>query len=112
MHHTIPHGKGGAISVFEKRISDHWSLRKLAHATLEHPVGRGVYFDTHELVSTRTGETVLKEQWEWAEVDGGRLIWAENGCLYAGRIGPKGLGGEKMLFDFTPMKFEKLAAPY
>lgn len=112
MQHTAPHGKGGAISIFEKRISDHWALRKFAHATLEHPVGRGVYFDTHELVNTRTGEAVPKEQWEWAEVDGGRLIWAENGRLYAGRIGPKGLGGEKMLVDFTPMKFEKIAAPY
>jgi hypothetical protein len=112
MRHTVPHGKSGTISVFEKRIGDHWALRKLAHATLERSVGRGAYFDTHELVNKRTGEAIVKDRWEWADVDGSRLVWAENGCLYAGRIESKGLCGEKALFDFTPMKFEKLTAPY
>ncbi|MBG9390095.1 hypothetical protein [Caenimonas aquaedulcis] len=112
LRHTLAQGTVGTTSVFEKRIGEHWTLRKLAHATLQRPVGRGVYFDAHELVDTRTGETIPKHQWEWAEVDGGRLVWAENGCLYAGQFDSKGLGGEKMLHDFTPMKFAKLAAPY
>lgn len=112
MLHTSPDGGVGEISVFEKRISDRWMLRKLAHATTNHPVGRGVYFDTHELVDRRSGETINKDQWEWADVDGGRLVWAERGCLHAGRLTSKGLGEAKMLFDFTPMRFEKIAAPY
>jgi hypothetical protein len=112
MQHTVPHGTRGEVTVFEKRISDAWSLRKLAHATLDRPVGRGVYFDTHELINQRTGDTIVKPKWEWAEVDGPRLVWAEDGRICAGRINSKGLGAEKLLLDFTPMTFEKLTAPY
>ncbi len=49
MKHTAPDGEGGQVTVFEKRLDHHWILRKRAHATLSHPVGRGVCFDTHQL---------------------------------------------------------------
>jgi hypothetical protein len=112
MKYTSPDGRGDQVSVFEKRVSNHWMLRKLAHATIDHPVGRGVYFDTHELVNTRTDEVLPMQTWEWADIDGSRLVWAADGCLYAGRLGSKGLGEEKQLYDFRPLLPEKLAAPY
>ena len=112
MKYTSPDGEGGQVSLFEKRINGHWVLRKHAHATLHRPVGRGVYFDTHELFNARTGEVLPKAQWEWAELDGRRLVWTADGCLFAGTVGAKGLESEKMLHDFRPMQFEKLAAPY
>lgn len=112
MEHTVRHGKTGSVTVFQKRISNQWSLRKLAHATLDHPVGSSYEFDTHELINKRTAKIIAKRQWEWAEVDGARLVWAEGGRICAGRIGPEGIIPEDVLFDFTPMKFKNLVAPY
>lgn len=109
---TAPDDAGDQVSIFEKRVSNHWLLRKRAHATIDHPVGSGVCFDTHELVNTRTDEVVSKEAWEWVDVDGGRIVWAADGCLSAGSLGIQGLHGEKQLFDFRSLQPEKLAAPY
>lgn len=112
MKYTAPDGEGGDVTVFEKRVNNHWILRKRAHATIHHPVGRSVYFDTHELFNARTEQCIPYDAWEWAEVDRGRLVWAAGGCLYAGRVGAKELRGEELLYDFKPMRFEKLSAPY
>jgi hypothetical protein len=112
MKYTAPDGQGGQVTLFEKRINGHWHLRKHAHATVHHPVGRGVYYDTHALYNARTEELLPKADWEWAEVDGGRLLWAAQGRISAGRIESHGLQGEKLLYDCNAMQFEKLAAPY
>lgn len=112
MTHTESGDQGRQITFFEKRINDHWKLRKLAHAGIHNPVGRGVYYDTHELVNSRTEEAIPCESWEWAEVDGGRLVWAANGQLHAGHIGANMLSAERVLHDFNPMQFEKIKAPY
>lgn len=104
---------GGALVAFDKPISDRWLLRKYAHATSQRRVGRGCYFDTHELIDRRSGEAIVKEDWEWADVDRGRLVWAADGRLGAIRIDAKGrLGSENVLRDFNAMKFERLTAPY
>lgn len=112
MKYMSPDGAGGQVSLFEKRIDPHWVLRRQAHATLHRPPGRGVYFDTHELFNARTGETVPQAAWEWADLDRDRLVWAAHGCLYAGRVGASGVHGQALLYDFRPMRFERLAAPY
>lgn len=112
MKYSAPDGAGGEITLFEKRISAHWQLRKKAHATVHHPVGRGCYFDEHELWNSRTTETIACPNWEWAELDGSRLVWAERGKLFAGYLGPRGLGMAKELQDFNTLLFEKLQAPY
>lgn len=101
-----------ALSVFEKRVNNHWVLRKRAYAGRGHSVGRGVYFDTHELFNSRIEEVVSKMDWEWAELDGARLIWAANDCLHSGLLDVKGLHSEKLLHDFSSMQFEKLVAPH
>lgn len=102
----------GHVSVFDKRVNNHWQLRKFAHAKLDRPIGRGVYYDTHELRNLKTEEVIPCDNWEWAEIDGGRLVWAAQGMLHAGQLGPKGLSGEKVLYDFNPMQFERIEAPY
>ena len=112
MNYTAPDGNGGNVTLFEKRVSGHWKLRKRAYATLDRPVGRGCYFDEHQLWNSRTETGLGFPQWEWADVDGGRLVWAEGGKLFAGRLGPKGLGSVKALYDFNTLQFEKLVAPY
>ncbi len=112
MRNVSDDGQCGGKSLFEKPIHNHWILRKFAHATLHRPEGRGVYYDTHALWNRRTEEVISQPEWEWAELDGNRLVWAEKGCLYASGINAKGLYDEHLLYDFTSMKFERIAAPY
>jgi hypothetical protein len=105
-------GRGGQVTTFEKKLEGHWVLRKRAYATTLTKPGTGCYFDEHDLVNARSGEVLEHPDWEWADYDGGRLVWAEKGCLYAGSIGDEGVTDQRMLFDFTPLRFEKLVAPY
>jgi hypothetical protein len=115
MKHTslLGDANDSEVTVSDKRINDHWQLRKRAHAASSpRKPGRGTYFDTHELFNIRTEELIVKDSWEWADVDGGRVVWAESGRLVAGHINAKGLQSENVLLDFSPMRFEPLAAPY
>jgi hypothetical protein len=112
MKRTAPDGSGSDVTLFDKRVGGHWRLRKRAYATLDRPVGRGCYFDRHELWNARTETGIDFPQWEWADVDGGRLVWAEDGKLFAGRVERDGLHGVSQLFDFNPMRFERIEAPY
>lgn len=105
-------GRGGTVTTFEKRLAGHWVLRKRAFATTLTKPGTGCYFDEHALVNARTAAVLKRPDWEWADYDGSRLMWAENGRLYAGSMDGEGVTGTKMLFDFTPVRFEKLVAPY
>ena len=105
-------GAGGKITLFEKRVGEHWQLRKIAHATIHHPIGKGCYYDEHELWNSRTDQTVGCPDWEWAEVDDSRIVWAQDGKLFAGHLGARGLDSVKELQDFNALHFERLEAPY
>jgi hypothetical protein len=52
------------------------------------------------------------ESAEWADYDGKRLFWVENGVLKAAELSEKGLVNKRVLYDFKPMKPENLKAPY
>ena len=112
MKYTAPDSVGGHITLFEKRVNAHWQLRKTAHAAVHQLPGKGCYFDEHALWNSHTEETIACPNWEWAEVDGDRLLWAQNGKLFAGHLGSKVLSDVKELQDFNALKFEKLEAPY
>lgn len=103
---------GDSATVFEKRVTDDWVIRKSAHETLYSPVGKGCYFDTHELVNNRTGQLLDFPTWEWADLDRDRLVWAENGRLFAANVDHTGLVGITELYDFNPLQFQNLRAPY
>jgi hypothetical protein len=105
-------GTGGHVTRFEKPAHGPWVLRKLAHATLHRTPGKSVYHDTHALLNAKTGQTLDLPDWEWAEVDGKRLLWAAGGCLHAGRLDAAGLRDAMVLHDFNGMRFEPVAAPY
>lgn len=106
------HEKYEGTAVFDKRVSPAWTLRKLANETLERRTGRGCYFDTHELRNSRSGEIIELEDWEWADVDGPRILWAERGTLNSGRVVPGGLRDRTTIADLNGMTFEPVAAPY
>ncbi len=100
------------ITVFEKPNNDVWILRKFANSQMDAPEGRGCYNDTHELENIKTGEKIDGLAWEWAEVDGKRIVWAQDGKLFAARLWPKDMGDISMLHDFNQMTFEPIPAPY
>ncbi|TFZ03429.1 hypothetical protein [Ramlibacter rhizophilus] len=109
----VKHRMEHELTIFERRIDQRWTLRKLAYATSAmHLVGRGCYFDEHELRSERDGSVTRCPGWEWADLDGLRLVWAQAGCLYSTYMQPDGPGPVKLLFDFNPMAFEAIEAPY
>jgi hypothetical protein len=101
-----------AQDVFEKALDHGWVLRKIAHAELGAPAGKGCYWDEHELVHPASGESVGYRDWEWAEADGKRLVWAARGKLFAGWMKKTSMVNETELYDFNEMRFEAVEAPY
>ncbi|GEM_PF-294235 len=107
-----PDGKARHVTVFEKKVKENWILRKLAHAGGNRDIGKGIYFDTHALINTASGQTIAKDHWEWADIDRNRLVWAATGCIHTGYLDNNGLAEEKVLYDFRLMTFERVTAPY
>lgn len=108
----LQNSKWDFCTVFEKALPHGWILRKLAHAQTGAPPGKGCYWDEHELENPKRGEILAFPKWEWAELDGKALVWAEDGCLYRARVHAKEIGDAQLLFDANEMKFEAIAAPY
>ena len=99
-------------TVFEKKLRGGWILRKFAHEQAGAPPGKGFYWDEHELEHAESGELVSGKGWEWAELDGQRLVWAEAGRLSTGYLRRGGLHDVRCLRDFNEMIFQPIAAPY
>ena len=101
-----------SVDIFEKPISNGWMLRKLAYSEINRLPGKGCYWDEHELVHPESGKSYSFPDWEWAEVDGKRLVWATGGCLFSGILSSSELGQVTELYNFNSMTFEKVKAPY
>ncbi len=101
-----------STEVFEKAAGAGWILRKYCHAEIGAPEGKGVYYDRHALVRTDTGEALDCPDWEWADLDGKRLVWSEDGRLHAAYLVTHGLKDRRVLHDFNGMTFSPIAAPY
>lgn len=104
-------GLGSAFVVFEKALPRGWVLRKYAHADVGAPPGKGCYWDEHELEHPKLDCRFPKPNWEWAELDGKTVVWAEEGQLMRAPLERDGLGDPRILFDFNDMKFERRTAP-
>ncbi|MDR2905822.1 MAG: hypothetical protein LBU73_07705 [Helicobacteraceae bacterium] len=104
--------KRNTVQHFSKRINDAWDIVKKFHGGLDHPIGKGIYHESHLLLNKKTGEELVCPDWEWADVDGDRLLWAEKGLIYAGVVKKQGLEQSKPLFDCNDLCFENLVAPY
>jgi hypothetical protein len=102
----------GRVVMFEKPLPSGWVLEKSAHASINHPVGSGCYYDTHRMIHPESGTVMDHPEWEWAELDRKRLVWVTKGVLYAAKICGKGLRDVKVLHDFNEMEFEAIPAPY
>ena len=100
------------LDVFEKPLREGWILRKLAHAQTGAPPGKGCYWDEHELVRPLTDAAIKCPAWEWADLDGKRLVWSTEGKLYAGYVRAKGIVDERELCDFNTLTYKQIQAPY
>ncbi len=98
--------------VFEKQCPQGWVLRKVAHSALKHPEGTGHFWDEHALVHPQSRCSQVCLGWEWAEVDGDRLVWAEGGCMKSADITSDGLDQPKVLQDFNDITPKRTKAPY
>jgi hypothetical protein len=105
-------GKWNDKDIFEKPIGLGWIFAKIAHAQIDSPVGKGCYWDEHELVGPRSTPTIACPQWEWADLDGKRIVWGAEGRLHAAQLEEDGLTDEVVLHDFNDMEFEAIEAPY
>lgn len=104
-------GKIGVLydsaTVFEKELPQVGSFEKYAHEQIGSGLGKGCYWDEHEL--ERDGTRLQYPDWEWAEWVGGTLVYAERGCPR--RTHP---GSDKitLIHDFNRAQFERRVAPY
>jgi hypothetical protein len=103
---------GDGAAIFEKQLPEGWLLRKYAHEEANPGPGKGCYWDEHELEQAGTQRLIRLPEWEWAELDQDTVVWAENGALHRASMNAEGPCGARVLFDFNPMAFEAIEAPY
>jgi hypothetical protein len=87
-------------------------LRNIFDAPERLGLQRGSCPSEYELVDYDTGAAQFCQDWEWADVDDHRLLWAEGGKIFAAEIESHKLGPAKMLYDFNGMTFQEIEAPY
>ncbi|MCA9093581.1 MAG: hypothetical protein KDA68_08855 [Planctomycetaceae bacterium] len=67
---------------------------------------------TYELLHDKNCLVIPCPDWQWADLDGDRLVYAERGKLYSARLDREGLTKVTELYDFNPFQFEPIIAPY
>jgi hypothetical protein len=97
---------------FEKPVGENRVLRNIFDDTERLGLQRGSCPSEYELVDFATGEVQLHRNWEWADSDDRRLLWAEGGKIFAADIEARGRGLTKVLHDFNDMTFQAIEAPY
>lgn len=106
-------GQWHAQTIFEKKLTNDWVLRKIAHEQVGAPPGKGCYWDEHEVINRSSGAVLKCSDWEWADWDRHRLVWAEQGRLFRGQLARKQeIESPKLLHDFNAYSFEPIEAPY
>ena len=89
-----------------KRINNHWSLRRELCREREQLVLK--YF-----LKNAVGEMEIRmDDWEWADIDNGRILWSEKGLLMSGKVTRDGLTESTILYDTNSLTFTVIAAPY
>jgi hypothetical protein len=101
----------GALT-FEKPLCENRVLVNIVDASGLTGLGRGICSSEYRLIDFQTGEVQFQPNWEWVDVVGHRLLWAEGGKIFSANIEAQGLGSAKMLYDFNDMTFQAIEAPY
>ncbi len=101
----------GDAAIYDKPAPYGGRLRKYLKSGWSEP-GRGCHWEEHALMHAATGRIHPMPEWEWADVDGSRIVWASKGTLNATTLTRRGPGPHSQLADFNGMKFEAIQAPY
>jgi hypothetical protein len=103
---------GLRILTFEKFVNDSLILQNIFDDDQTMGLKRGICPNYYQLIDVENHNVQCLQNWEWADVDGYRLLWAEGGKIFAAEIEAQGLGPPKMLHDFNEMTFQEIEAPY
>src|SRR5215831_3128624 len=71
-----------SATIFEKHLASGITLRKIAHEQIDAPPGKGCYWDEHVVIDAKGREKKYAD-WEWAEIDGHRIVFCTAGSLFA-----------------------------
>lgn len=100
------------LAIYDRPTPSGWLLRVQLCSGLPSTPGRGCHWAEYALVDAATGLVHPCPGWEWADLDGSRIVWAVAGTLNAARLTKRGLGPTCLLADFNPLQFEPIQAPY
>lgn len=110
---NIEYDKRHKEALFEKTLTNNWTLKKKAHEQVGSDEGKGCYWDEHELVNTSSNQVISCPDWAWADLDEDSIVWAFKGCLYRSSLQNKDIvENAKMLYDFNSCEFKAIEAPY
>lgn len=97
---------------WERTLANGWSLTKIIHDECRPRHDRAFGWEEHLVTGGMPAATVAQPNWEWADLDRDRLVYASGGSLWAVPLHDEGLGPPTCLHDFNGMEFEAIAAPY
>jgi hypothetical protein len=90
-----------------------WTLSQRFFGFDENPKNRGSVIGEYSLYEFDTGKHVAFESWDWADVWNGQLRFSEKGRLYKAKpCEEMGFKEVELIYDFNPMVFEAIRAPY
>jgi len=97
---------------YTRKLNRGWVLRK--HVCNGRKFGRSVESEWHTLSHKGLGLILKRPDWEWADVDDGKLVFAEGGKLMRATLfkDTEQPYRAKLIHDFTPYKFKPIRAPY
>ncbi len=109
------HSIDGNEYCFSKPINSRWQLIKTVHLKcIKRALGQAYIHETHQLVDVHNKRNIDFPDWEWADIDSERIVFAQKGklCSLPFTKNELDIGKTNILYDFTPMVFEEIKAPY
>ncbi|HEX8463126.1 MAG TPA: hypothetical protein VF627_00780 [Abditibacterium sp.] len=73
---------------------------------------RSISSSTYIVRGRRLEKTFDCARWNWADFRGKRLLWAQDGKIFAAKVWEGGHGPVEELADFNDWTFEPIVAPY
>lgn len=97
---------------YTQKLNKGWVLRK--HVGSGYHLGRSFESEWHTLSHKRLGLTLKRPSWEWADIDNGKLVFAEGGKLMRATLFEESEQPyrTKLIKDFNDYTFEPIRAPY
>lgn len=98
---------------YQKQLVNGWTLRKWRTHGGSNKALSGSEHEEHLLLH-QSGKEIDGTTWEWADWEPvrNRFAWAAEGKLFGAKLNTGGLREVQPLYDFNPMKFQAIEAPY